>query len=40
MKLELGWFYISIDREGVHIEIELRHYWFVLSGLRIEDLCM
>jgi hypothetical protein len=32
MKLDLGWLYISIDRYGIHIELErYPKLWFVIS---------
>jgi len=32
MKIELGWFYISISRNGIHIEVErYPKLWLVLS---------
>lgn len=44
MKLELGWFYISIGKDGFHIEIEIpndihakEHVWLVLSCLKVDE---
>lgn len=32
MKIELGWFYISITKDGIHIEFEkYPKLWIVLS---------
>lgn len=32
MRIELGWFYIYIGRDGIHIELEkYPHFWLTFS---------
>jgi len=38
MKLELGFFYISITREGIHIEVEGRTKWFYFGFQDTKDI--